>query len=208
LPFDEEASSEVSKLKREIADLKLENLTLKKEVNKNSKIPIVSDDDVARLVSMKEVIEVNKEAFKALVTGKASVPDRIVLPVPQYDGFTLFKPATFGNSLGVKCISIRPRNADKGLPTVPATILTIDESSGFVSSMIDGTWLTAMRTASGSAIATEIMAPKNAKVLTIFGAGMQADTHIDAILCVRPNISQINIVNRSLPRAQNLAEKW
>ena len=74
------------------------------------------------------------------------------------------------------------------MPTVPATILTIDEESGMVTSMIEGTWLTAMRTAAGSAIATEIMASETAQVLTVFGAGMQADTHIEAILCVKPGI--------------------
>ena len=137
---------------------------------------------------MQEVIDVNKKAFIALVKGEASVPDRIVLPVLKYNGFTLFKPATFGSKLGDKCISIRPRNAETGMPTVPATILTIDEETGMVKSMIEGTWLTAMRTAAGSAIATEIMASETAQVLTVFGAGMQADTHIEAILCVRPGI--------------------
>jgi ornithine cyclodeaminase len=108
-------------------------------------------------------------------------------------------------SLGLKVVSVRTDNKARGLPTVPATVIMFEASTGLPSAVIAATWLTALRTAAGSGAATRAMAPANPKTLVVFGAGLQAEAHIAAMLHVRPSICKIVIVNRSRQRAECLA---
>ena len=102
-------------------------------------------------------------------------------------------------------VSVREANPELGLPSVPATMLMFDAATGLPSALLAATWLTALRTAAGSAVATRALAPEQPEQLVVFGAGMQGDAHVDAMLSVRPSLSRVAIVNRSLPRAQELA---
>ena len=168
--------------------------------------------------------------------GGATVPTRIGLPyrgavlagddvgdnAPASDAaaedWTLFKPALYepandskkdGNQtslMGMKLVSVRGNNPSMGLPTVPATIMLVDCKTGIANALLGGTFLTAARTAAGSAVATDCMTPAdtNPLHLLVFGAGLQAEMHIDAIRSVRPNICRISIVNRSAERAEKL----
>lgn len=87
---------------------------------------------------------------------------------------------------GSQVVSIRPGNAAKGMPTVPATIMLFDEVTGMPECVMDATYLTALRTAAGSGIATRLLAPPTASTVVVFGAGMQAEQHVHAMCCVRP----------------------
>ena len=71
---------------------------------------------------------------------------------------------------------------------------------------MDGTLLTAFRTAAGSGLATQILSSEESKTLVVFGAGAQARQHVDAVLAVRPGIEEVVVANRSAPRAVALAE--
>lgn len=113
-------------------------------------------------------------------------------------GHTLFKPSYIPDSgaLGVKVVSVFPCNAAKGLPTVPGTILLLDPCTGALTGLVDGTYVTALRTAAGSGAATRAMAKPDAKRLVVFGAGAQARAHVEAMLVVRP-IVHVDIVTRA-----------
>ena len=139
---------------------------------------LLSDDDVAIALPMKDAINVNRLAFLDQHTGEAVVPERIVLSLPQYDGATLFKPCYVSpakrEALGLKIVSTRPRNARlKDHATVPAVIVLIHADTGYPSALVDATYLTALRTAAGSGVATDLLALPDASVLTVFGAGAQ-----------------------------------
>jgi len=141
-----------------------------------------------------------------LFEGKANVPSRIILNMPNNLGNTLFKPAYMQScALGLKIVSVRPNNTQKGLPTVPGFVILSDEDTGLPKVLMDGTYITALRSAAGSAVATDILARKNASILCVFGAGMQAKSHIEAICCVR-DIQQVFIVNRTIENAEKLAQ--
>ena len=143
-------------------------------------------------------------------------------PNAAAEDWTLFKPAMYeppctddskndGNQtslMGMKLVSVRGGNPSMGLPTVPATIMLVDCKTGIASALLGGTFLTAARTAAGSAVATDCMTPADTRInknlhLLVFGAGLQAEMHIDAICSVR-NIGRISIVNRSAGRAEKL----
>jgi len=179
---------------------------------------ILTDDEVKAAVPMDQAIEVNEAAFRSLESGAAQCPDRALLTTTG--GPTLFKPACVppagagdgeppggarAEALGLKVVSVREANPELGLPSVPATMLMFDAATGLPSALLAATWLTALRTAAGSAVATRALAPEQPELLVVFGAGMQGDAHVDAMLSVRPSLARVAIVNRSLPRAQELA---
>lgn len=164
---------------------------------------VLSEKDVEQLVSMEEAIIANAKAFHAQFTGKAIIPDRIFIEVPG-QGVTLFKPGLSSRALGLKIVSVRQKNANAipQLPTIPATILMFDPETGFPSGMLGATFLTALRTAAGSGVATDIFARADSKVLTVFGAGLQAQEHIRAILTVRKSVKTVFVVNRTVRNAE------
>jgi len=135
--------------------------------------------------------------------------------------WSLFKPAAYYPPaaqqaddeilMGVKLISLRANNAVKfNKPIAPATTMLINAETGEVSAIVAATYLTAARTAAGSALATELALSNHNKTtdrltLVVFGAGLQAELHIRSIRHVA-KISKLVIVNRSLERAEKLKE--
>eukprot|EP00804_Cyclotella_cryptica_P023534 CCRYP_012161-RA/>CCRYP_012161-RA protein AED:0.30 eAED:0.30 QI:77/1/1/1/0.16/0.14/7/4235/397 len=113
--------------------------------------------------------------------------------------------------MGMKVVSVRANNPSIGKPTVPATVMLLDPESGEVSAIMAATYLTAARTAAGSALATELafrnnpQKMKDSLTLVVFGAGLQAELHIKSIQHV-VKLKEVIIVNRSLERAQKLKE--
>jgi ornithine cyclodeaminase len=163
---------------------------------------ILSARDVARALGMRHAIEVNRAAFQALDKGDAVVPERLILA--GRGGPTLFKPALVHNSLGLKIISVKPSNEKEQLPTLPGYILVLDSVTGIARGLVEASYLTGVRTAAASAVASSLLARSDSSVLAVFGAGLQAACHIEAICCVRA-ITHVHIVNRNEARAQRLA---
>jgi alanine dehydrogenase len=152
-----------------------------------TKIRVLSKQDVQRAVPMREAIEIVKGAFAQLSEGKAVVPLRTQLPVERHKGVTLFMPAYLSESddLGVKIVSVFPGNLEMGLPTIFALVTVVEASTGRPVAVMDGTYLTALRTGAASGAATDLLARKDAKVAAIFGAGAQGRTQLLAVCEVR-----------------------
>jgi ornithine cyclodeaminase len=113
-----------------------------------------------------------------------------------------------GDVLGLKLVSVRPDNVQKQLPTVPSNIVLLSAETGLAQAFIAGTFLTALRTAAGSGVATNLLCKKDGvKVLTVFGAGAQAEQHIIAMFTARPSITHVFIVNRTVKNAVKLGKK-
>jgi alanine dehydrogenase len=151
------------------------------------KLRVLSKQDVQRAVPMREAIEIVKGAFAQLSVGKAVVPLRTQLPVERHEGVTLFMPAYLSESddLGVKIVSVFPRNLEVGLPTIFALVVVVEASTGRPLAVMDGTYLTALRTGAASGAATDLLARKDARVAVIFGAGVQGRTQLLAVCEVR-----------------------
>lgn len=151
------------------------------------KLLMLSAEEVRKAVPMAEAIEIVKDAFAQLSTGKAHVPLRTQLPVEKHGGVTLFMPAYLSESdaLGAKVVSVFPRNLDRSLPTIFAIVIAVDSETGCPVAIMDGTYLTALRTGAASGAATDLLARKDAKVAAIFGAGAQARTQLLAVCEVR-----------------------
>lgn len=152
------------------------------------KIKMLSRDDVVQAVSMAEAIDVVKKAFIQLSKGKAELPLRIQLQVKKQGATTLFMPAylTESDAMGVKVVSVFPKNQSQKLPTIHAVVVVVDTKTGQPLALMDGTYLTALRTGAASGVATDLLARKNARVVAIFGAGTQGRTQLEAVCTVRP----------------------
>jgi ornithine cyclodeaminase len=166
----------------------------------------LSADDVRRAVPMSAAIDAVADAFAQLSTNQASVPLRVPISQPQRDAHTFFMPAYLAQSdaLGLKVVSVFPHNATRhGLPSIHALVMLLDAATGQPIAVIDGTYLTALRTGAASGAATRALARTDAGVLAIFGAGAQAITQVQAVCAVRA-IRRVWVVNRTRAHAEAL----
>ncbi len=172
------------------------------------KLRVLSKQDVQRAVPMREAIEIVKGAFAQLSAGKAVVPLRTQLAVDRHEGVTLFMPAYLSESddLGVKIVSVFPGNLEMGLPTIFALVVIVEASTGRPVAVMDGTYLTALRTGAASGAATDLLARKEARVAAIFGAGAQGRTQLLAVCEVR-DIERAWVYDANLQAAESYAKE-
>lgn len=149
---------------------------------------VLTRDDVAALLTMEDAIEAVETAFADLHAGRADMPQRAAIRVPDHHGTALFMPAHIAGmgALGIKVVTVYPDNpAHHDLPTVLGLILLNDPATGAAMALMDGGLITAMRTGAVSGVATKHMARADAKSVGIFGAGVQARTQLEAVAAVR-----------------------
>ena len=170
---------------------------------------ILSRRDVMNSVRMAEAIEAVRDAFVQLATRRAEVPVRTPIAVPKDDGLTLFMPAYLAGSasLGCKVVSVRPGNRDRGRPLIAAVVVLVDEATGEPLALMEGSYLTALRTGAGSGVATDLLARRDARVLVCFGAGAQAETQVEAALARSVRSSRVWIRSRSDETARRFASR-
>ncbi len=147
----------------------------------------LSDADIAKNITMHETIETVEQAFKEYAKGNVVLPTRSTIMVPKHNGSISFMPSylTELNAQATKIISIYPDNKAKGLPTTAAWIVVNDPETGMVKAFMDATYLTAMRTGAITGVAAKYLAPKDAKTVAVFGAGVQGKTQTWAACTVR-----------------------
>ena len=180
----------------------------KKKKNTGKGILILKESDIAPIVEMREIIEADRQALSIYSKGEANIPLRSNLNVPEYNGQCLFMNGYVASAkaLGVKIVSVYPQNIDKKLISVPATMVLVDVETGFVNAIIDGTYLTKMRTGAVSGLATELLARKDSKIFALIGTGGQAVTQLEAVLTVR-KIELVKVYDLFLERADAFAKQ-
>jgi len=149
---------------------------------------VLSRADLKTVLTMRETIASVEEAFRELASGTAIMPTRIGLSIADKAGWMGAMPAylSHAGALGTKIVSSYRDNPSKhGLPTVLALIVLNDPETGQPEAVLEGTFITAMRTGAASGVATKYLAKKDARVVGIFGAGIQARTQLEAIREVR-----------------------
>ena len=157
--------------------------------------------DVHRLLTYPSAIEALEAAFASL---EMTAPPRSSVATDR--GTVLLMPAFGDEGLGVKLVTLTPENPEAGLPFVQATYVLFDAATQSLRAVIDGSSLTAIRTAAVSALATRFLAAPDAHRLVIFGAGVQANSHLDAMRAVRP-IDELVVVSRSPGAAEALVNR-
>jgi ornithine cyclodeaminase len=143
-----------------------------------------------------------------LSAGRVSMPPRPVVQVRERGGLLAVMPVFLGSTqtLATKLVSVFPENSALGLPSHQAVMVVFDARTGSPRALLDGTAITALRTAAGSALATKLLARPEARILAIVGTGVQAHMHAKVIPRVRP-IKEVRVVGRHRARALALADE-
>ncbi len=168
---------------------------------------ILTRDNIQTIFNMQDAILASKEALSLHTQGKSIVPLRTNINMPLVNGQSLFMPA-YAESLniaGIKIASVFPGNAKLNKPTVPAQMVLIDGNIGEVCAILDGTYLTQLRTGALQGAATDVLARKDAKSALLIGTGGQARTQLEALLNVR-NLKEVYIYDLQFERAQQFAD--
>jgi alanine dehydrogenase len=145
-------------------------------MSQEREILFLSERDVRSLITMKEAIEVVEQAFKDYALGKAQQLMRRYLTIEKYKGKIGFMPAYIDtlNVAGIKIVGAYEENPKKyGLPRVIATTVLLDPETGLPTAIMDGTYLTMVRTGALGAVAAKYLARKDSEIAGIIGAGVQ-----------------------------------
>ncbi len=157
---------------------------------------------------MRDCIRAAEDGFLALAAGEAIVPERLVMTLPA--GVFLEMPSAMQSekqsALGTKIVSVFEKNPQRGLATVQAVYLLLDGETGCPLALMEGRFITAIRTAAVSALATRHLMAEGASRLGIIGAGIQGEFHLEAMAEVA-RFSEVLIASRTEGKALRLAEK-
>ena len=167
------------------------------------KVLLLSEQEVAELLSIEEVMEVVENAFREKALGYAQMPPKVYLNFSKYNGDVRAMPAYLERLevASVKIVNSHPGNPKKfGMPTVSATVVLLDPRNGALLSIMGGKNITAMRTAAAGGIAAKYLANRESKTASFIGAGVQARAQLLALLLVFPNLEEIRVCDIS-PKA-------
>lgn len=169
---------------------------------------VIEADDIDRALTFPALVDALAQAFGEEI----ETPLRHHHAIERSDGTgtLLLMPAWTGPDVrygfaGVKVVSVFPQNGAKGIPSVLGTYLLMDGETGNPLAVLDGTRLTAWRTAAASALAARYLAREDAARMVMVGAGTLAPFLIRAHMSQRP-IRQVAVWNHNPARAQALAE--
>ncbi|HXV33739.1 MAG TPA: ornithine cyclodeaminase family protein [Gaiellaceae bacterium] len=165
---------------------------------------LLDQETVTRLLRPRDLLDALTDGFRSLSAGEVVAPTRLELTVEK--GFCLSMPAWRpGGRFAVKLVNVFEGNGELGLPSHQAVINVFDSETGTCEAVLDGTAITALRTAGAAAVSVELLARPDAKVMTIIGAGVQGRAHLELVPHVR-EVEEIHVGSLRLEDAERLAQ--
>jgi len=166
----------------------------------------LSRADVERVLDIDAMLEALAGALVAFSGGRASVPPRVAVRVGERGLLGVMPGYIPEVALETKLVSVFPENDARGIPSHQGLIALFDEGDGTPIALMDGTFITGIRTGGTAAVATRVLARPDAGVLAILGAGAQGVSHLATFPRARDFV-EIRIANRNHERARELAER-
>jgi len=146
---------------------------------------VLGELEVEALLDLEDLLDGLQDGFAQLTRGEVNAPDRNEIPMPA-DAFLLSMPAhREGSEMMVKIVTVFEANLERGLPSHFAVINAFDPETGACTAMIDGTYITAVRTAGSAAVSARLLAREDARRLAIVGAGVQGRSHLRTVPLTR-----------------------
>jgi ornithine cyclodeaminase/alanine dehydrogenase-like protein (mu-crystallin family) len=170
------------------------------------RLQFFDEGQVRAVLSYDDLIPVIRQALMDFSAGRAVQPLRTVMSISEHAGWFAVMPAVYGGVMGAKMVTFYPGNADRGTHTHQAVIQLFRADTGEPLAIMDGRLITEMRTAAVSAVAVDLLAPVDAKVLGILGSGVQARSHVQALSRVR-KFEEIRVWSRTERNARRFAEE-
>ncbi|MFZ3578701.1 ornithine cyclodeaminase family protein [Virgibacillus sp. DJP39] len=167
---------------------------------------VISKKEQERLVDMREVLSHVETALVAFSNEETQTPIRTSLPFGNGENTALYMPSIAENlkSLGVKVVNVIPRNKSINKKIINGLVLLSDIETGEPQAMLEGSYITRMRTGALSGVATKYLSRENARTLGIIGTGEQAKGLIAAITVVR-EVEEVLLYNRTQSKAKEFA---
>jgi ornithine cyclodeaminase/alanine dehydrogenase-like protein (mu-crystallin family) len=165
-------------------------------------VELLDGPELRRRLPIGAAIDALGRAFRAEDPGGAPLRSHVQTPA----GTLLLMPAAGAGGVGVKLVTLTPGNPGRDLPLIGAVYVLFDGGTQQPRAVIDGAALTALRTAAVSGLATRYLARPDARRLVLFGAGVQATSHLEAMRAERP-VERVTIVSRSGGRAEALRDR-
>ena len=167
----------------------------------------ISAKDQRDIMDMKEVVKVTGQALQAYSEGKTETPLRYTLPFNDDNRYLVMSAICDElKATGVKIVSFVPGNPQRGKQTIEGSVMLTDHETGETLAVLDGAFLTKIRTGAISGVATQYMAREDADTLCVIGTGEQAEGLIEAVLAVR-DIKRIQFFNRTHEKAVRFADE-
>jgi ornithine cyclodeaminase/alanine dehydrogenase-like protein (mu-crystallin family) len=166
---------------------------------------ILSGADIERVLDLDRLVDALGEALADLSAGRASMPARVAASVPDR-GLLVAMPAHVPalGALTAKLLTVYPENRKQ--PSHQALICVFDVDSGTPIALLDGAYITAMRTAAGSLLATRLLARPDARVVAVIGTGVQARSHLRTF-ARGWTVDRFVLAGRTRDRAEALAQE-
>jgi ornithine cyclodeaminase/alanine dehydrogenase-like protein (mu-crystallin family) len=146
---------------------------------------ILDEARVREFLRLEALIPAMERALIEFSAGHVVQPVRTIVPTATAGALFGVMPAVYDDVLGAKLVTVFPDNGRRGLPTHLATIQLFRGDTGEPIATMDGRLITELRTAAVSAAATKALARPDARVLAVFGTGVQARAHVRALRLVR-----------------------
>ncbi|MCP9233052.1 ornithine cyclodeaminase family protein [Mesorhizobium sp. LMG 17147] len=159
----------------------------------------ISEEESAALVTHELAFEAAREALVAAASRQSWVFPAVLGRTQEVTNTFSIKSGSSGELTGVKIGSFWSGNPARGLPRHNSTIVLLDQHTGRLGAVVEAGKVNAYRTAAADAVAADLLARKQAKVLAIFGAGNQASFEVMALARIRP-IETVLVVARPSPR--------
>jgi len=167
---------------------------------------VINRAEVERLLDLDQLVDSVSAALSELSVGNAALPIRATASASRPKSLLIAMPTYLHacEALLTKVVSLFPENRDR--PTHQAVICVFDPDNGTPVALMDGTYITAARTAAGSALATRLLCATMTKTVSIIGTGVQAEAHVRAMIRILPE-ARVMVAGRSAGKARWLAER-
>ena len=164
---------------------------------------LISKDDIKKIFTMSDAIEADKKAFMLLAEKKCEVPLRTKILNKKDNGCFIFMPAYSEQAecAALKIVNVFPDNVKIGLSAHPSQVFLINPHTGVIEALIDGTYVTALRTGAASGLAFKLFAKKECSIGAIIGTGGQALCQIQAMLAVR-QLKEVRVCGRDFKHTE------
>ena len=168
-------------------------------------VTTLSEEDVEKYLDPRELLDGLEEGFRGLELGEVQCPARPELSVSGR-GFSLAMPAWRpGMQMTVKIVNVFDGNLAVDLPNHLALINLFDPFTGATSCVMDGTYITGVRTAASAVLSARMLSRAGSRVATVVGAGVQGHEHLRLLPLIR-ELDHINVCSLRVEDARKLAD--
>lgn len=169
---------------------------------------LLNKNNIKEVIQMKDAVKAVKHAYSVYSKKETLNPLRTIIENKKGNGQVLFMPSHINdlNVGGIKIVSIYPYNQTKGLNTILSSMILLDGETGETKAIIDGTYLTQLRTGAATGVAIELFAKKDSEIGLLIGTGGQATCQLEAMISSN-KLSKIFVYSRTESNIDNFINK-